>query len=166
MDGGIPDSGTMLPVKCSSGMKWTSGNAASEWMNPGYACRSCHLGQNFLGQNPRGESNLQYAMFFMGTAFADFQEENLCMPKSVPAGAVVEILGADGGVALSLAIDPASGNFRSTSTTSEVPLPYRARIRANGMVRTMAALQMSGDCNTCHTEQGREGAPGRIVWPQ
>lgn len=163
-DGGMKDGGSGLPTTCLSNNRWTQGNVGAEGMNPGLACRSCHLGQNFEGQNPNGDVNAAYAMFFMGTAYGDFNEANLCNAHQVPAGAVIEILDNAGVLKLTLAIDP-SGNFRSTSTTPGFALPYRARIRANGQVRPMGDAQMNGDCNTCHTEQGREGAPGRIVWP-
>lgn len=147
-------------------MKWMLGISGSEQMNPGYACRSCHLGQNFEGQNPTLVSNPQYAMFFMGTAYPNFNEPNLCFAKDVPDGGVIEILGPGNMVVLTLPIDPASGNFRSTSVDATVPLPYGARIRANGKTRQMSARQMNGDCNSCHTEQGNQGAPGRIVFPE
>jgi predicted CXXCH cytochrome family protein len=29
----------------------------------------------------------------------------------------------------------------------------------------MMTPQETGDCNSCHTEQGRNGAPGRILLP-
>jgi predicted CXXCH cytochrome family protein len=29
----------------------------------------------------------------------------------------------------------------------------------------MTTPQTNGDCNSCHTEQGTNGASGRIVWP-
>ncbi len=165
VDSGKPDASTLLPVTCASNSKWTMGNIASDAMNPGFACRSCHLGQNFEGQNPTGESNLQWAMFFMGTLYSDFNQANLCRADAVPAGATVEILDATGALKLSLPVDP-SGNFRSGTVDAMIPLPYRARVKANGQTRVMGTAQMNGDCNTCHTEQGREGAPGRIVWPQ
>lgn len=167
-DGGPSDGGTDggmgLPTTCFSNSKWAQGNTGAEGMNPGLACRSCHLGENFMGQNPNGEVNAGFAMFFMGTAYSDFNEANLCNANQVPVGAVVEILDDAGVLKLSLPIDP-SGNFRSNSTTAGFPMPYRARIRANGSVRPMGTPQTNGDCNTCHTEQGRENAPGRIVWP-
>jgi hypothetical protein len=38
-------------------------------------------------------------------------------------------------------------------------------VKRNGaVVSTMCPPQMSGDCNTCHTELGEQGAPGRITW--
>ena len=164
-DAGKPDAGTgLLPVTCFSKNTWDAGNIGGEGMNPGYACRSCHRGENFMGQNPTLDSNPQYAMFFMGPVYGDFNEANLCAANAVPAGTVVEILDSAGVLKLSLPVDP-SGNFRSTSVDAPFPMPYRARVRANGALRPMGDTQTNGDCNTCHTEQGREGAPGRIVWP-
>jgi hypothetical protein len=29
----------------------------------------------------------------------------------------------------------------------------------------MSGAQMTGDCNSCHTQDGWNGAPGRIVAP-
>ncbi len=164
-DAGPFDAGTgILPVTCVSNVKWTMGNQGNEGMNPGLACRSCHLGQNFMGQNPNLESNQSWAMFFMGTVYSGFNEANLCLAKSVPAGTVVEILDSTGALVLTLPVN-AAGNFRSNSVDAGLSLPYRARVRSNGMLRAMGAAQMNGDCNSCHTEQGRESAPGRIVWP-
>lgn len=60
----------------------------------------------------------------------------------------------------------AAGNFRSPSTSANVPLPYRARVRAGGKVNAMAGAQSDGDCNSCHTAAGAEGAPGRVMFPQ
>ena len=34
-----------------------------------------------------------------------------------------------------------------------------------GLIAKGAALAAIGNCNTCHTEYGREAAPGRIVAP-
>ena len=66
--------------------------------------------------------------------------------------------GADGG-------KPDAGKPDGSNGPLPFPLPYRARVRANGRVRPMGDVQTNGDCNVCHTEQGREGAPGRILWP-
>lgn len=133
-------------------------------MNPGYACRSCHLGQNFEGQNPGMEREPSKAYFFMGTAFSVPGNEDLCAASGVPSDAVVEILDANDVVQATLTIN-AVGNFRSMSTTAGFTLPYKARVKAGGKVNAMASPQMNGDCNTCHTATGREGAPGRILFP-
>ncbi|MGD0679831.1 MAG: hypothetical protein ABSC94_30975 [Polyangiaceae bacterium] len=48
-------------------------------------------------------------------------------------------------------------------------MPQRADLTAtityNGKTAAMTTPQMTGDCNSCHTEQGANGAPGRIVLP-
>jgi hypothetical protein len=34
-----------------------------------------------------------------------------------------------------------------------------------GRERAMVTMQTSGDCNSCHTQNGANAAPGRIVLP-
>jgi hypothetical protein len=138
---------------CASGQKWTGGNAENAAMNPGLACRGCHLQQ---------EPGLAY--FFMGTAYSAPHQEDLCAADAVPADAVIEILDTNDVVQLTLPIN-AAGNFYSRSTRAGVPVPYKARVRANGKVNPMGAAQSDGDCNTCHTAAGANGAPGRIFFP-
>jgi len=154
-----------VSTTCTSGQRWTAGTSESELMNPGYACRSCHLGQNFQNQNPGGQAEPGKAYFFMGTVFPGAHEEDLCAAADVPADAVVEILDTNDVVQLTLAVN-AAGNFRSKSTSATVPVPYKARVKAGGKVNAMAGAQTSGDCNSCHTATGTGGAPGRIFFPQ
>ncbi len=137
---------------CESGVYWSLGTTGSPLMNPGLACRSCHQ-----QQAP------EMAYYFSGTVFPSLHESNLCN-SNPPHGARVEILDADGNVTLTL-IPNAVGNFLSTSVVAGVPLPYRARLVVHESVRIMTTPQTNGDCNSCHTEQGTQGAPGRIVWP-
>jgi hypothetical protein len=128
--------GKPAPTTCASGESWTGGDMASKEMNPGLACRSCHL-----LQAP------ELAFFFAGTVFPSFHEADLCN--------------------ITLTLLPNSvGNFVSSAVAPGVPLPYRARLTANGLTRSMRTLQSDGDCNGCHTEQGDSNAPGRIVWPR
>jgi hypothetical protein len=147
---------------CASGLVY-QGNAESPEMNPGQACKSCHAGQDFQGQNPTGLSSSENVFFFMGTAYASPREADDCKSANVPAGAVVEILDSTNAVKATLAIN-AAGNFYSTSGSAGFTLPYKARIVANGKTLAMATPQMDGDCNTCHTDSGRNGAAGRITW--
>jgi hypothetical protein len=55
-----------------------------------------------------------------------------------------------------------SGNFYSPGT---VTTPYTAKIVVNGVTTAMMASQTSGDCNSCHTANGAQGAAGRITVP-
>ena len=152
------------PLTCASNLTWQFGTSGSDSMEPGYACISCHKGQNFAGQNPGGVSMPSRAYSFMGTAFSGVHEKNLCKSPP-PAGGKIEILDKNGVLALTIPVINAYGNFRSTSLTNSVALPYTARIVVNGRVATMTTPQTLGDCNQCHTEQGLQGAPGRIYWP-
>ena len=40
-----------------------------------------------------------------------------------------------------------------------------ATIVVTGAERMMGVAQTLGDCNSCHTQDGANGAPGRIVLP-
>jgi hypothetical protein len=164
---GVPDGGSLTPspTTCENNSTWTGNLNGSSHMNPGLACRSCHLGDNFLGQNPTGAVEAFRAYFFMGTVFPLLHERDRCY-GAPPSNTVVEILDKNGAVALRMQAAPPSGNFFSTSTMAGVQLPYTARVLANGKSVTMNTPQTNGDCNTCHTEQGLSGAPGRIVWPK
>jgi mono/diheme cytochrome c family protein len=140
---------------CSSGTFWpTRWDDGSPDMNPGLPCRGCHL----VDKPSR-------AYFFMGTAFPTLHEQDRCN-SIVPPGTRVEIIDRNGAVALTLPVR-AKGNFMSYARDAEVALPFTARVvTADGRVSQMMTPQMTGDCNACHTEQGANGAPGRIMIPQ
>lgn len=159
VDAGMPPGACgAIPPKpaattCASQEYWMEAAAPSVLMSPGLACRECHK---------TDADTFNY--FFMGTVFPSFHEEDLCNSPP-PAGAKVELLDEQGNVTLTLTPN-AAGNFMSSAVVPGVPLPYRARLVANGLARSMTTKQTDGDCNKCHTEQGAEGAPGRLVWPR
>jgi hypothetical protein len=131
-------------------------------MAPGFACISCHSGQNFMGQNPGGAlRNPDDVYQYMGTVFSAVHEQDLCAPR-LGIAATVEILAADGGVVATLPVT-AGGNFFGNANPRTSP--FRARVVTAQGTREMSTLQTNGDCNTCHTAEGREGAPGRIFLP-
>lgn len=141
------------PTVCTSGSKWTGGNEESPDMNPGLACRSCHL---------RDEPEKAY--FFMGTAYPTLHEQDRCF-SSAPLGTRVEILDAAGAVRVTMQVR-SLGNFYSRSTSAGFPMPYTARIVSPaGSTLAMTTPQTNGDCNSCHTEQGAGDAVGRILIP-
>ncbi len=149
--GGTGGSGGGSATTCPSGMFWTGGNQASASMDPGMACRACHL---------TSAPTLVYD--FMGTVYSDSHVQDSCLADT-PTGVQVEIIDATGNMTLSLSVNSA-GNFYSPTNTG-IALPYTARITHNGLTSTMTTPQTDGDCNTCHTAQGTNGAAGRIVWP-
>jgi len=44
-------------------------------------------------------------------------------------------------------------------------MPFKAKVTYMGRERAMNAAQTSGDCNACHTQNGTNSAPGRILLP-
>jgi hypothetical protein len=172
---GTPDAG-MVTLTCTSGQSWTGGNNGAFDMNPGWACVSCHLGNNFNGQNPPPpKSKVDEAWFFMGTVYPSLNERDRCKARP-PSSVRVEILDMSGNVVVTMTPSANSGNFASDSrlahstrafryNATNVPLPYRARVWNGEASRTMMTPQTVGDCNTCHTERGSNGAAGRIVYP-
>jgi mono/diheme cytochrome c family protein len=43
--------------------------------------------------------------------------------------------------------------------------PFTAKVVVGGKERVMVGPQTLGDCNACHTQNGLQGAPGRIIVP-
>jgi hypothetical protein len=76
------------------------------------------------------------------------------------AGARVVIIGADGKM-VTLTPD-AVGNF---SSNTALKTPFQAKVTYQGRERLMLSAQTSGDCNSCHTQNGATAAPGRITVP-
>ena len=138
---------TVAP-KCTSGTMWTQANRGSTEMNPGKACITCHSTMN-------GPS-----LTIGGTVYPSAHEPDLCNGANGSNGARVVITGADGAV---LTLTPgASGNFNSRT---RVMTPFKAKVTYMGRERAMNAAQTSGDCNACHTQNGTNSAPGRILLP-
>ena len=133
------------PVVCSSGKTWTGGNRESAVMHPGVACISCHAS----GEGPRFR--------IAGTVYPTGHEPDDCDGATA---ATVEITDATGNVT-SLPVN-AAGNF---FTRAAIAFPIRVAVVANGMRRAMAGTPPNGDCNTCHTQDGANLAPGRIALP-
>lgn len=135
---------------CTSMSSWNNGNRGSASMNPGMACITCH--QTRGGEAP--------TFTIAGTVYPTGHEPDLCNSKVGGDGARVVITGADG---KTLTLTPnAAGNF---SSTSQVKTPFQAKVTYQGRERLMLTAQTSGDCNSCHTQNGTSMAPGRITVP-
>ena len=114
-------------------------------MHPGGDCISCHT--------QRHGPTLTIA----GTVYASGHEPTDCNGAS---GATVIVTDAAGQM-LSIATNPA-GNFYYRGALTP---PFHAVVVYQGRTRAMSSAQTSGDCNSCHTESGANGAPGRIALP-
>ena len=147
VSGGIADPYS-TPVVCTSKTMWTMGTRGSGSMLPGQACIACHS---------KGEGPL-FALG--GTVYPTAHEPDSCNGGPLAAMSRVVITGADGNA---VTLTPnSSGNF---SYTGALVMPYTAKVTYMGRERAMIAKQMSGDCNSCHTEMGTMMAPGRIMLP-
>jgi mono/diheme cytochrome c family protein len=157
IDAGTPPDAGPAPTVCTSGSYWTFGDQQSADMNPGLACKACHATRAAFKNYP-----------YMGTVFPTQHEQDKCNAM-LPVTVTVEVFDATGRVLQSTTASGTSGNFHMGVPILQQPAPwYRARVKANGKVLEMQTpvTTKNGDCNTCHTEQGANGAPGRIVYPQ
>jgi mono/diheme cytochrome c family protein len=148
-DGGAPDGGDGGGVsKCTSGKTWANGNQGSALMHPGTACNACHQQQ--------GGPNLRIA----GTLYPTLHEPNDCNGSAPPPALTVVITDKNGRVTR-IPVN-AAGNF---STRTRVTPPYKAAVTDGTKTRAMVGSVTAGDCNSCHTDPGANGAPGRVMAP-
>jgi len=136
------------PTVCTSGNYWTRGNRGSWDMRPGGACIDCH------------SRSREGPLFDVGgTVYPSAHEPDDC--NGTGSGITVVITDSTG---WSLTLVPtASGNFGERRTG--LIMPYTAKVMRNGLERAMTTPTDNGDCNSCHTENGNEDAPGRIMAP-
>lgn len=151
---GTGGAGTVDPLSaaptCTSNTRWTQGNEGSASMNPGEACINCH--KTTGGEGP--------TFSIAGTVYPTGHEPDLCNSKVGTSGAQIVIVAADG---QTVTLTPNSaGNF---SLRTSIKTPYQAKVTFQGRERLMLSAQMSGDCNSCHTQDGTNGAPGRVTVP-
>jgi hypothetical protein len=150
-DCGAPDGGTNpynTPPTCTSGQYIYGTDNVGGAMQPGGACISCHRSS---GEAP--------VFTIAGTVFPTAHEYDECVSTAAGRGQVVITDGS--GVDHTISIG-ASGNFYFQQV---IGLPYRAKVVVGGQERVMSSSQQSGDCNSCHTLNGTNGAPGRIMLP-
>jgi len=135
-----------VPAQCTSDSHWKQGDQSSPLMHPGVACIACHT--------VRLDTPLLSAA---GTIYETGHEPDNCSGAS---NATVMITDADG-ASFSLQTN-AAGNFYFDIT---LVFPIRAEVIVNGESRKMVGMVMTADCNSCHTQNGLQMAPGRIVLP-
>jgi hypothetical protein len=137
-----------IAPQCTSGTRWKMGDQRSALMYPGRACNECHESRI---DTPR--------MHVAGTVYPTGHEPDNC---NGAVGAIVEIVDANGATH-SLETNTA-GNFLIL-ITEPLAFPIHARVVAGGQERVMVGAVTTGDCNSCHTQDGASSAPGRIVLP-
>lgn len=148
-DGGA-DAGVDAGPKCTSGQLWTDGDEGSPRMNPGEACNACHQQQ--------GGPNLRIG----GTVYPTLHEPDDCVGSAPPPQLRVIVTDSRNRV-FDMQVN-ASGNFLTRNGDRPRP-PLRAVVTNGQQTRAMVGTVTSGDCNSCHTVNGTNGAPGRIMAP-
>lgn len=138
--------------KCTSGTYWNAGEEEAPEMNPGKRCLSCHQAENARRGRERAPGGIG------GTVYPSLHEPDLCFGA---AGNATVVITDAKNQQYQLPVN-ATGNFFLYGTVS---FPIRAKIISGGKERVMNTPQMSGDCNSCHTPSGNQGAPGRIMLP-
>jgi cytochrome c5 len=164
--GDLGDAGPDASPGCASNTRWTNGNQKSPLMHPGGACNACH--------GKSGGPNLSFA----GTVYrGGLHDVDDCNGTGPPPPVTVVISDKMGRV-VNLTVN-AAGNFyieadnggggqqnnNNNNFNRGFKAPFRAKIVEGTKVRTMAGSVTSGDCNSCHTTAGKNGAPGRILAP-
>lgn len=147
VDGGTLDAGPNpynTPPVCTSGKYWMSGNSMS--MRPGEACQACHQKQ--------GGPNYSVA----GTVYPTAHEPKDCNGSM---GGMNVIVTDKNNKVVTVPVNNV-GNF---ATQSSLVAPFFVKVVAGNKTRAMIGSLTSGDCNSCHTENGANNAPGRVMAP-
>ena len=147
-----PDSLFDGPTTCTSGTTWTGGDSESPYMHPGGACVSCHA-QN---GGPK--------LLVGGSVFATGHEPVDCNGVKPGTNAITVTLTSADGTTHNLPVN-CSGNFYLYARGNSLNTPFTAKITRGDKSYEMHGEQTSGDCNSCHSIDGANGARGRIVAP-
>jgi hypothetical protein len=116
-------------------------------MRPGGACITCHT--------MRGGPAYTVA----GTVYPTAHEPNDCNGVNL-AGLTVVVTDKNGAVT-NVPVNTV-GNFFSNA---RIVAPFTVKVTNGTKSRPMAGSLTAGDCNSCHTVAGVNGAPGRIMAP-
>jgi hypothetical protein len=160
LDGSQPDSTTSDVVTgacsgasvCTSGITQQDGGPASTSHDPGQACIACH-------------AQVAGPLFAVaGTVYPSCHEPDLCNGMS---GVTVTI--SDSNANVTKLMTNSSGNFYTMATTA-IAKPFTATLTYVDTSQvthqsTTTTPHADGDCNTCHTENGANGAAGRLFVP-
>jgi len=147
---GTPDAGGTGTV-CTSNAFWTNGDRGSSSMHPGNACITCHASNSKAPKQT-----------IAGTVYPTLHEPNDCNGAKGTGSSITVVVTDATGKQLSPIVVNSVGNFYSTTA---IAAPFHVKVVSNGKESAMMDAPPNGDCNSCHTQQGANNAPGRIVIP-
>ncbi len=153
-DGGVDGGGAgttnfNTPTVCTSNKTWADGTNGSSSMQPGAPCITCHTMQG----GP--------AYTAAGTVYPTAHEPNECNGVNGPAAPLTVVVTDANNAVTKIAVNSV-GNFYSTAA---IVAPFHVKVTDGVKTRTMAGSLTAGDCNSCHTLAGANGAPGRVLAP-
>jgi mono/diheme cytochrome c family protein len=119
-------------------------------MHPGGDCVGCHAQRG--GKAP--------SLALAGTVMGDLKDETDC---GGIADVIVEVTDAKHNVHTMKT--NAAGNFLLRTPAVPLSMPFTVKLSLGGKERVMMTPQSDGSCVTCHTPEGKNGAPGRILAP-
>jgi cytochrome c553 len=119
-------------------------------MHPGNACITCHA---------TNRSAPKYVV--AGTVYPTAHEPNDCNGVNGTSTVTVVITDATGKQLAPIPVNNV-GNFYYAGTIAS---PFHVKVASMGRESAMMESPATGDCNSCHTEQGANSAPGRIMVP-
>ena len=137
--------------ECSTGRAWTNGDESSPLMHPGGDCVGCHAARG--GNAPK--------LAIAGTVMNAPKDDTDCGGIDK---VIVEVTDADRNV--HTMTTNAAGNFFLRAPEVPLALPFTVKLTLDGKERVMMTPQSNGSCVTCHTPEGKNGAPGRILAPK
>ncbi len=142
---------THEPGECSSGTWWRGDDDdGSTRMKPGGDCNDCHR---------REREGPIYAV--AGTVYTHYDEPDDCNGSE---DVTVVIEGAQGG-RVTLTTNSAGNFYAKDSELRGLTWPLTVATAVGGDENWMNSPVDEGSCNDCHTQDGDQGAPGRVVVP-
>jgi len=122
-------------------------DATGPIMYPGEGCLGCHR-----------------AFQVAGTAYPTLHEPNRCngFDGFYDGTYEYEVVITDANGQESRLLINSAGNFYAMNP---IATPYHAKVVVRGQERAMTAAQTVRECNSCHTQDGANSAPGRIMMP-
>jgi hypothetical protein len=141
---------------CSSNVYWKDMDKGSELMHPGGKCKACH------DKDPMAPD-----LKVVGTVYPTMHEPDEC-------NGVFGVIAEDGGLPeIAVVITDKTGrtlpgipvNSVGNFQLRDVIAPFNVKVVSRGKENKMMMQAPHGDCNSCHTQTGVDGAPGRVVAP-
>jgi hypothetical protein len=148
--------GSSSVAVCSSNAFWKDMDKGSEAMRPGGKCNGCH---------DKAPTSPNYTV--AGTVYQTSHEPDDCngVAGAIMDGGLYEtaivITDRQGRTLPPIPVNSV-GNFKFET---EIIMPFNVKVVSRGKENKMVMQAPHGDCNACHTQNGAEGAPGRIVAP-